>query len=205
MAQTREEILAKKVIAERNRRERMRLAGTYKEHRRKEHETLYARLHDDPNRYEEHKARGRRHTNANRAAWTDEQKAAKSEYNAAWREKNPESLQEYRDKRFKKDRFAFLLYNAKRNAEKRDVPFDLTRDDIVVPYVCPVLGIPLDVSTPNGAPRPDAPSLDRLVPELGYVRGNVYIISNRANVIKSFGTAKEHDAVAAYIRARGGT
>ena len=205
MPQTREEILAKKVISERKRRERMKEAGTYKEHRRREHEALYARLQQDPDRYEAHKASGRRFTNANRAGWTDERKAERSAYMMEWRCENPEVLRGYRDKRFAKDRLAFLLYNAKRNAEKKGVPFNLTRDDIVVPNVCPVLGIPLDVSIPNRVPRHDAPSLDRLIPELGYVKGNVYIISNRANVIKSNGTAAEHDAVAAYIRARGGS
>ena len=39
---------------------------------------------------------------------------------------------------------------------------------------------------------PDSPSLDRIVPELGYVKGNIRVISNRANHLKSDATLEEH-------------
>lgn len=42
-------------------------------------------------------------------------------------------------------------------------------------------------------------SLDRIVPSLGYVPGNVAVISHRANRIKSDATADELRAVADWL------
>jgi hypothetical protein len=45
----------------------------------------------------------------------------------------------------------------------------------------------------------NGPHLDRIVPSLGYVVGNVAFISNRANRIKGEGTMVEHYAIADWI------
>jgi hypothetical protein len=72
-------------------------------------------------------------------------------------------------------------------AKARGLPFDLTADYlfslIPVDFICPVLGIPL-VFGADGAFNPNSASVDRLNPRLGYVRGNVRVISNRANILK---------------------
>jgi hypothetical protein len=46
----------------------------------------------------------------------------------------------------------------------------------------------------------NSPSLDRINPEKGYVRGNIAIISYRANRMKADGTADEHRLIAEWIR-----
>jgi hypothetical protein len=46
---------------------------------------------------------------------------------------------------------------------------------------CPVLGIPIIL---GGKLSKNSPSLDKMVPGLGYVRGNVLVISHRANTMK---------------------
>lgn len=99
----------------------------------------------------------------------------------------------------------FLVPNAKRRAKMLGMPFELKQGDFVVPERCPVLGILLDQSPdiPERRPRMNAPSLDRLVPALGYVKGNVEVVSFRANMVKNEGTAAEHEAVARYMRERG--
>lgn len=79
-------------------------------------------------------------------------------------------------------------------------PFDLTPEDIVVPEVCPVLGIPIEGGEGRRKNNPNSPSVDRIVPELGYVRGNVRVISNRANLLKSNATVAELEAVLADLR-----
>ena len=55
-----------------------------------------------------------------------------------------------------------------------------------IPDVCPVLGIPLDQDPKGKGERSDnSPSLDKFIPSLGYVKGNIHIISWRANHLKN--------------------
>jgi hypothetical protein len=92
-----------------------------------------------------------------------------------------------------------FLTAAKTRAKKLGVPFDLTVEDIVVPDRCPVLG--MAITHQYGKRAADfSPSLDRIIPALGYVKGNVRIISWRANYLKNNGTADEFEAIARYIR-----
>lgn len=96
-------------------------------------------------------------------------------------------------------------FNAIRSrARKEGIPFDLTIDDIFVPEFCPVLGIRLVWEEGNTRRLQDSgPSIDRLIPERGYVRGNIAVISGRANRIKNNGTAAEHERIAAWMRSLG--
>jgi len=91
-----------------------------------------------------------------------------------------------------------ILSRVKNRAKKLDIPFNLTVEDIVIPENCPVLGIPI---YPNQCPNPsNSPSVDRIVPELGYVKGNVRVISNRANLLKSNATIEELEKVLEDLR-----
>lgn len=87
-----------------------------------------------------------------------------------------------------------LLAGARDRARKLGLPFDLEVEDIVIPDKCPVFGVPFERSTRFG------PSLDRIKPELGYVRGNVAVISRKANSIKNDGTADEILAVGQWLK-----
>lgn len=89
-----------------------------------------------------------------------------------------------------------MFCDARKRAIALGLPFDIEPSDIEVPSVCPVLGVPLD-----GSRRDNKPSLDRKFPERGYVRGNVHVISFRANRIKSDATAAELRAVLSYAEA----
>lgn len=82
-----------------------------------------------------------------------------------------------------------LLKSAKARAAKCGIPFRLSVHDISIPEVCPVLGIPITVG--DGQCHAGSPSLDRIIPELGYVRGNVVVVSFRANTIKSDASTEE--------------
>jgi hypothetical protein len=100
-----------------------------------------------------------------------------------------------------------LNYNmwrrAKAQAEKEGLPFSIMPDDIVVPDKCPVFGVLLRRSSGPGARSTDcSPTLDKVIPELGYVRGNICVISRRANLVKNDGTAEEHKAIVEYIECR---
>jgi hypothetical protein len=92
-----------------------------------------------------------------------------------------------------------LVIRAKARAKERGVPFDLDVKDLLpLPIVCPVLGIRLTFN--GGRMKRNSPSLDRMKPELGYVRGNVRVISQRANGLKSDATSEELEAVSRYVR-----
>ena len=94
-----------------------------------------------------------------------------------------------------------MLYSARKRAKAKGLPFSIEEIDIVIPSHCPVLGIPLVRHVGEGkGGKPDSPSLDRIVPERGYVRGNVRVISQRANTIKQDATLAEIEAVASYMR-----
>lgn len=95
-----------------------------------------------------------------------------------------------------------MVLEAKRRSKKRGWDFDLEESDVVIPEVCPVLGIPLFRGYAEGkrTPGPNSPSLDRVNPTLGYVKGNVRVISWKANRIKTDATAQELELVLAYVR-----
>lgn len=88
-----------------------------------------------------------------------------------------------------------MIHNVRHRAKQTGMAFTLTPEDIVIPDICPVLGFPMVFSHPNIDFRP---SLDRWDNSLGYVPGNVRVISYRANRIKTNATATELYAVAAY-------
>lgn len=83
-----------------------------------------------------------------------------------------------------------LLASAKNRAKKLDVPFTITVSDIIVPELCPYLKIPLTFISGKGQQWTN-PSLDRIAPELGYVPGNVRVISRLANTMKSIASREQ--------------
>jgi hypothetical protein len=67
-----------------------------------------------------------------------------------------------------------------------------------------VLGIVLEFGkTSEKAWRDNSPSLDRIVPEKGYVRDNVLVVSYRANRIKNDATISELQQIAAFYKTYG--
>lgn len=70
-----------------------------------------------------------------------------------------------------------------------NIPCNIDVSDIVVPDTCPILGIP--IFRAKGNLCNNSITLDRIIPELGYVKGNVRVISCRANKLKSNMTLAE--------------
>ena len=98
-----------------------------------------------------------------------------------------------------------MLVAARERAKKKGLYFAITVDDIRVPNVCPLLDIPLvrNLGGEHGSMSPNSPTLDRKNPNLGYVQGNVWVISWRANRLKSDGTADEHRLLAQRLTENG--
>ncbi|MGI9492281.1 MAG: PadR family transcriptional regulator [Geminicoccaceae bacterium] len=70
-------------------------------------------------------------------------------------------------------------------SKRKRIPFDVTYLDILLAVprdlICPALKKPLEF---NGPFNMNSPSIDRIIPSLGYTRGNIAVISYRANIIK---------------------
>lgn len=109
------------------------------------------------------------------------------------------------DKKFRSTKEGTIrkLLIAKKAVSKRDnIPFDLDYPFLlsIATDNCPVFNIPFVwESYGRGYRKIDSPSLDRIIPELGYVKGNVAFISNTANTIKQDVTEKELYAVADWL------
>jgi len=81
-----------------------------------------------------------------------------------------------------------LLYAARQRAKRNGLAFNLTEKDICIPRNCPVFGIELIPQYGKGKQCDISPTLDRINPKLGYVVGNVIVISHLANRLKSDAT-----------------
>lgn len=93
----------------------------------------------------------------------------------------------------------YILYHkAKNRAKKRKLPFNIEIDDIIIPNTCPILHIKLERNSRYRGEN--TPSLDRIYPEKGYVKGNVQVISWRANRIKNDGTLQDFEKIVKYLR-----
>lgn len=97
------------------------------------------------------------------------------------------------------ERYVSALWSyCKSRAKKKQLPFTIEQTDIQIPDVCPVLGIPLVMKA--GGRQNGTPTVDRIKPELGYVKNNVTVISWRANRLKNDATLEELQAVVNYMK-----
>lgn len=89
---------------------------------------------------------------------------------------------------------------ARKRAKKKGLPFNITKDDIMQVFYdyCPALGIKLRMG--DQKVHDCSPTLDRLIPELGYIKGNIAVISSLANRIKSTADAELIQKVADWIK-----
>lgn len=71
-----------------------------------------------------------------------------------------------------------------------------------LPQYCPVFGIKLNYQGNKGQKGfvDDSPSIDKIDPKKGYVKGNVQIISWRANRIKSDATIQELETLVMFLK-----
>jgi hypothetical protein len=107
---------------------------------------------------------------------------------------------------YRKTKEGYLRQNMsgiKSRCKSNGTPFDLTYEFLksIAVERCPIFGIEFVWKTQNtghGA-KENTPTLDRVIPHLGYVQGNVVYISFLANKIKQDVTEKELYAVADWL------
>ena len=82
----------------------------------------------------------------------------------------------------------YLFRKAKNRAKLKNVKFDIDINDIKIPKYCPILKIKLSPNNINA--KENSPSVDRIIPEKGYIKGNIQVISMKANTMKNDASKK---------------
>jgi len=112
---------------------------------------------------------------------------------ASWKtyyEANKEPLKARQKEKYRANPALYLFYAARARAKKFGLEFNIEPSDIVIPDVCPVFKTPFEVGDRNRCP-----SVDRKHPDKGYVKGNVAVISFRANRLKNNASVEEIEAI----------
>ena len=91
-----------------------------------------------------------------------------------------------------------ILNRTKCRARKSGTEFNLELKDIIIPTKCPILDI--DIFVCEGGMKDNSPSIDRIDNNKGYIKGNIQIISNRANRIKSDSSLEELEKLFYYMK-----
>ena len=79
----------------------------------------------------------------------------------------------------------YLWQRAKERAKRFNLEFTITPEDIVIPFECPALKVPMIYGTVY------APSVDKINPEKGYTKENIQVISKKANAMKRNASEEE--------------
>lgn len=116
----------------------------------------------------------------------------------AWSVDNPnrrKAIKAAYDERRRKDPWTWARHMAsaiKCRCRRDGVAFSLTAEDLLaaIPadHLCPALGIPIIF---GGRLTRNSPSVDRIIPTLGYIKGNIAVISHRANAMKQDASSPE--------------
>lgn len=139
--------------------------------------------------------------NAYKREWYAKNKERLLAKSKKWVKDNPEKRKEisrkYKEANKEKalayiiNNFEWYMFNSARSRSRiHKIDFNLTVEDIVIPEYCPYLRVPLTKIMGQG--RQDYnPSLDRIDPTKGYTKGNIQIISDKANRMKNNATKEE--------------
>lgn len=111
-----------------------------------------------------------------------------------WRLNNPEIYAELkkRDYLWRRQHTEYqMLERARARAKVKNTECTITIEDIKIPDVCPILKIKLSRNFGKSGGRDNSPSLDRIDSSKGYIPGNIWVISNKANTMKHNATKNE--------------
>ena len=92
-----------------------------------------------------------------------------------------------------------MFARAKSRALAKNLEFNLELEDIIIPEICPIMGVPLAVQSGRSGAYTLSPSVDRIDNAKGYIKGNVWVISQMANAMKGAATPDEMIKFAKWI------
>lgn len=123
-------------------------------------------------------------------SWYDRNKEKARLASKKWRDKNKEKVSRMKQEWKQNNPQKNLWSNAKYRARRVGIEFNLEISDIVIPEFCPYLGLKLTSEKLKGHLDTHM-SVDRIDSSKGYVKGNIEIISYRANVMKNVATKEQ--------------
>ena len=125
-----------------------------------------------------------------RKKYREKNKEAIAERYKKYYEENKEDLLKQQRRHRKENKEAHLCSVTKSRIRNKNISFNLDKEYIKEIWPednkCPVLSI--EFKKGEGMQIDASPSIDRIIPELGYVKGNVQIICMLANRIKNNAT-----------------
>lgn len=147
----------------------------------------------DPEYHREYYQRNKERRRANAKAWEEKNREkVRASHRQGQARRRALGLDKPVRLRWEANNRDYVLWNAARQRARRDgLRFEIERSDVAIPECCPILGIKLNLGGEKGRMQPDSPSLDKIDPSKGYVPGNVWVISWRANRMKSDATPDE--------------
>lgn len=115
------------------------------------------------------------------------------EYNRQYmedrRKNDNDTIKEQRRKSYHRNPKNKLYQSAKNRSKRYNIPFNITLDDIIIPEKCPLLDIPFIQGVKGDYQY--TYSLDRIDNTKGYIKGNIQVITNKANSMKNCATIEE--------------
>jgi len=127
---------------------------------------------------------------------------ARREYHKRYNQLNGHKYSERARVRFeerkKEDPAHYMLQGAKSRARRKGLDFDISKEDILIPTHCPVLGMELVFN--KGGFKDNSPSLDRIDSAKGYIKGNIQVMSYKANAMKNNATFEEVEKLYLFMK-----
>ena len=129
--------------------------------------------------------------------------------------KDPDKQREYQKQWMKKEKrnrpaiatprfFTFRVSKLRDKAKNKEIDFNINSKYLSKIWPedgkCPALKIKMKKGQSNGGGSYNSPSIDRIVPELGYIKGNIHWVSKLANNIMSSATPDQVIQVGEYFK-----
>ena len=137
--------------------------------------------------------------NSNKAYRDRQNLQRKNRYHADPSQKEKKSISRKKFLETPEGRMQCNFWVRRHHAKKNNIDFFIDFEDLLpLPTYCPVLNIELDYGF-KGKMAFNSPSIDRVNPSKGYIKGNVIVISQKANAIKQNANPTEIRAVADFF------
>lgn len=88
---------------------------------------------------------------------------------------------------------------AKNRCKTSGLEFSITPDDIIIPDICPILNIKINMNSGRSGAYRNSPSLDRKDNSKGYTKENIWVISQLANAMKGAASVRDLQAFSDWI------